>query len=112
MLTSNLVVLQMGLVCLSVNETSCNNQSVIIKPDTKTDMGSDQKAIKTNFFEDKFYRKLTKSGYRNPRYDQFMKKVDRICLLFFILLLAGLFVLCIGNAIGVPFIQEWVLQVL
>lgn len=70
-------------------------------------MENEQKTIKPNFYEDKFYRKLTKSGYRNPKYDQFMVKVDRICLLFFILLLAGLFVLCIGNAVDIPVIQEW-----
>lgn len=71
-----------------------------------------QKAVRTNFYEDKFYRRLTKSGYRNPKYDQFMRIVNSILLCFcFLLMLWGLIV-CIGDAIGVPFIQEWVLRVL
>lgn len=74
-------------------------------------MENEQKTIKPNFHEDKFYRKLTKSGYRNPKYDQFMVKVDRICLLFFILLLLDFFVLYIGCAIGIPVVQEWVLAI-
>lgn len=73
-------------------------------------MEDEDKAIKMNFHEDKFYRKRAKSGYRNPKYDQFMKKVNRILLFIFTLFIGGLILLCIGNAIGVPFIQEWVLR--
>lgn len=75
-------------------------------------MKEEQKATKVNFYEDKFYRKRTKSGYRNPKYDQFMRKVNRILLFIFVLLIAGLLMLCIGNMIGIPFIQEWVLHFL
>lgn len=73
-------------------------------------MENDRKAIKANFYEDKFYRKRTQSGYRNPKYDQFMRKVNKVCLFLFTLLIGGLILLCIGNAIGIPFIQEWVMH--
>ncbi len=75
-------------------------------------MKENQKTKIENFYENKFYKKTTRSGYRNPKYDQFMGKVNRVLAGMFALFILFFVFLLIGNAIGIPFIEDWVLRYL